>query len=152
MLILALLVLTAMAPRQPLEVCTGECCAAAAADGHACECCGHCGGDTATLSPATQEHAPEATLAVAGDIGEQPDRNRSRPCGDCLVNVSLAVQLGPLPQAIDHQAGNPACTGVATSQLPPSSREGTDGAWPFVTGPPRPDPKTSLIATTILRR
>lgn len=145
----AMLLLVALAPRRSVEVCTGDCCAAAAASGHACECCSHC--DAAAEPCAAQELSAEA--AEEGTTAEStgPDQNRARFCGNCRISVSLSVELGPLPQTVSPGAGALACLGLASDAARPGNQPETDGIWPFDTGPPRPDPKARLIATTNLR-
>lgn len=151
MVIWAVLLVVAMAPRRSVEVCRGECCATATAAGHACECC--CGGATAAEEPtaACHEHVPTGGLATGREDGTAPDHNRATSCGNCRVSVSLTLELGPLPQMVHHSFAPLASLELASAPAWDGGDCAPGGTWPFDTGPPRPDPKTLLIATTNLR-
>ena len=150
----AMLLVVALAPRRSMEVCGGECCAAATAAGQACGCC--CGGDVdAEEGPAAchEGHAEglAGSDATSSGDGTNPDHNHASSCGNCRVSVSLSLELGPLPQLVQHSFAPLASLELASAPEWPANASATGGTWPFDTGPPRPDPKTLLIATTNLR-
>ncbi|HEX5050501.1 MAG TPA: hypothetical protein VFZ65_01900 [Planctomycetota bacterium] len=138
-----LLLVVAFGPRHTLRVCKGgSCCAshecrATGCDGYGC-CCEH-------------EHAPEPN--AGGSMGTAtPQHHETRSCEDCCIDVSMPIEFGPLPEAVDAPVAELACVGgVEPFRL--VERCGVDaGSWPFTTGPPRPERRTSLLVTTILRQ
>lgn len=137
-----LLAIAALGPRGHVSVCTGDACCAEGAAREAAGCCCNCG-----CCDDDRDEAP-ADASKAKLPGEQ---NRGVTCTGCCVDLSLPIELGPLPRPTEMPA-ELACTGATAAFRLPEGREVVPSVWPYETGPPRPDPRTDLIVTTILRR
>lgn len=148
-----LLLVVMFGPRHPVTVCTGDsCCAVAhqtpteAVDEPECACCGCCAHAHAVAKPA------DADTALEVAAGSRPASQRGRTCVDCCVDVSLPIDLTLVPRPVEAPTAGATCIGVAPVAFLPVVAPPSEPLWPFDTGPPRPDPRTSLLATTILRQ
>lgn len=85
--------------------------------------------------------------ARGGDNGEHT-------CKGCCVDLAIALEEAPLPRAIDLPPIEPQVVAVLPLPAPALPVHGRTPTRlpPHATGPPRPNPRTELIATTILRQ
>lgn len=149
-LLVAMLVLGLGLP-QLLLVCNKACCGGRVALGRSC---------------GLQERAPERpAVAAAADADECPCCRKAQQATTRLGTISadagggcdgcehqaLGCELG-LPQAFElpELPATPPCY-LATLALRSVAPQALAAVHPPATGPPRPDPRTSLLATTVLR-
>lgn len=137
-----LLAIAALGPRSHVSVCTGDACCEAGAAMEAAGCCCNCG-----CCNSDCDEAPEDA-----DQGTPPgEQNRGVTCTGCRLDLSLPIEVGPVPSPFETPA-ELTCAGLAVPVRGPEGRDEDPSVWPYETGPPRPDPRTNLIVTTILRR
>lgn len=136
----ALLLVAAFGPQRSFSVCTADACCSGDS-GVPCDCGCSCGRDAAA----------SAAQAEPTNGEPRPDRNRALGCTDCAVDVALPVELGQPQRGADLPTDHAPCVGFVPPAFACTPIARTPGGWPFGTGPPRPDPRTDLIATTNLR-
>jgi len=146
-----LLLVVMFGPRRPMTVCTGESCCAVDHQTKSVEVgepeCASCG----CCAPADAGPA-DADAALEAAPGSRPTRHRGRTCVDCCIDVSLPIELTLVPRTVEvPEAGSATIGAVSVAFLPVIVPTGNLRS-PFDTGPPRPDPRTNLLATTILRQ
>jgi hypothetical protein len=91
------------------------------------------------------DHAPAKHCCAADDRGETAVAGH----GGC-VDVALDSELGPVPQRTTFAPPSAPCL-AATIDLPATApRAHATAVLPYCTGPPRPDRRTELIASTLL--
>jgi hypothetical protein len=131
-----LLLFVALGPQHSLFVCTtGECCSAPASDVDCgpevrCACC------RAAAADAGKGHGPRV----------RPLRSH-----DCCIDLALLTEVGPLPTPVDCPDLSPQVVAQAPELGPGDAGRGGEPPPLHCTGPPRSDPRTALLATTILR-
>ena len=136
-----LLLIVTLGPQHSLIVCATGCCRAAAAapaEDEGCSCC--------------SKHDSCCAAAAHEDAGGTTDKNGARRCHKCCIDVAMLTELGPMPRAVDCPDLDAPCIGVVPYAIDLGGDHGTDAPRPHSTGPPRPDPTTDLLATTILRQ
>ena len=113
-----------------LVVCTGPHCHGAIEIAHlAGSCCDH-------------EHE---VAAPADELGDQICEGH----GQC-VDEALGIDIGPLPQQLSSPHSDVACFGPSPTAAFLSLWARAVAMLPPITGPPRTDPRTALLATTTL--
>jgi hypothetical protein len=129
----ALAVLCLGLPRM-LVVCTGPHCDARVQFAHAQGgCCDHDHEDAASADP----------------DGDGPEGPCCEDHGHC-VDQALGIGVGPLPERVGVDREPPPRAQVATTAPPPGPEVEGTVMRPPTTGPPRPDPRTALLASTVL--
>ncbi len=156
-MIWVLLLVVMFGPRRPVSVCTGDACCTVvaqdpsrAADEPECACCGCCANVHVAAKP--RELAAKVEVTTGGRPTGQPPSQRGRTCVDCCVDVSLPIDLTLVPRTVEVPDAGSAAVGVTSIAFLPVIAPTPELRGPFDTGPPRPDPRTSLLATTILRQ
>lgn len=138
-----LLLVVAFGSRSQFGVCRADACCSAADSSCTCGCCGCCAAE-ANPAPAGKTLAPTADLGLPA--------LHAHGCTDCRLDLSLPLQPAPMPRPVHAPDLEPIA--IAWFSAGPVQHPATAEPCPcpFDTGPPRPDGRTELLATTILRR
>ncbi|MBX3464540.1 MAG: DUF169 domain-containing protein [Planctomycetes bacterium] len=98
-------------------------------------------------APGSCCHDATAFVVAAGEPGI------GMPCAgahEACEHSELAVELAPAPRPHAHGAETPPPAGSAPPALPEAPARHAAPTRPPATGPPRPDARTALRATTLL--
>lgn len=136
-----LLLVTAFGSRSQFGVCTADVCCNPTTTTSTCGCCGCC---------ASTPHGTALREGATTD-GDLPSL-QPRGCTECRLDLSLPLQPAPLPRTVhapDLETSAIAWFAAGPGQQPAAAEP---CPCPFDTGPPRPDRRTGLLATTVLRR
>jgi len=133
--------------RSHLVVCTGQCCARAAANPVLRDHCDSCCCREHARAKRASSHARDSAAP-----GQEPGPARQRRTCEpgCCVDLAFDVELAPAPRAAADHVPNVAAIEPAKVRCDLSTRSWPQWQWPHDTGPPRTDQRTALRASTVL--